>query len=76
MVSGDYSDVELSYLVETEGVSQLADLIYRRTNIGFVGGFDSDQLKQIAELVAKSLGWKKSETKAQIESIELDKVLV
>jgi len=76
MVSGDYSDVELSYLVETEGVSQLADLIYRRTNIGFIGGFDSDQLKQIAELVAKSLGWKKSETRAQIESIKLDKVLV
>jgi len=76
LISADYSDVELGYLVETEGVSQLADLIYRRTNIGFVGGFDNEQLKQIAELAAKTLGWKKSETRAQIESIELNKVLV
>mgnify|MGYP003564335418 FL=1 len=71
MISGDYSDVELSYLIETEGVSQLADLIYRRTNIGFIGGFESDQLTQIAELAAKTLGWKKFETRAQIESIGL-----
>ena len=66
---GEYSDIEIQHLVETESVSQLSDLVFRRTNIGFVGEFEKGLVDRLASISAEALGWKKSEQKAQLSSI-------
>ncbi len=52
-----YSDTEINHLIETEAVVNLSDLIYRRTNIGFVGDYDESVLDQIASQGQEKLGW-------------------
>ena len=66
---GEYSDIEIQHLVETESVSQLSDLVFRRTNIGFVGEFEKGLVDRLASISAEALGWKKSEQKSQLSSI-------
>lgn len=66
---GEYSDSEIQHLVETESVSQLSDLVFRRTNIGFVGEFEKGLVEGLASISAEALGWKKSEQKSQLNSI-------
>jgi glycerol-3-phosphate dehydrogenase len=66
---GEYSDIEIRHLVETESVSQLSDLVFRRTNIGFVGEFEKGLVDRLASISAEALGWKKSEQKSQLSSI-------
>ena len=66
---GEYSDIEIQHLVETESVSQLSDLVFRRTNIGFVGEFEKGLVDRLASISAEALGWKKSEQKSQLSSV-------
>jgi glycerol-3-phosphate dehydrogenase len=66
---GEYSDLEILHLIETEAVSNLSDLVYRRTNIGFVGSISDELLEQLVSLAAESLGWDQSEQKRQLKQL-------
>ena len=64
----EYLKVEAVYAVEFEGARNLIDIIDRRTRISF----ESDDhglgvAKDIAEILAKYLGWSGTEKKKQIE---------
>jgi glycerol-3-phosphate dehydrogenase len=69
LAGGEYSDIEIQHLIETEAVSSLSDLVYRRTNIGFVGAISDELLEQIVSLAAESLGWDQSEQKRQLKQL-------
>ena len=68
-----YSDLEIEYLIETEAVTNLSDLVFRRTNIGFVGGVSESDIKQLAEIVSKLLDWTDQQKAEQISSISFEK---
>ena len=66
-----YLKVEAVYAVEFEGARNLIDIIDRRTRISF----ESDDhglgvAKDIAEILAKHLGWSGTEKKKQIEEFK------
>ena len=63
-----YSDTEIQHLIVTESVVNLSDLIYRRTNIGFVGDSDASVLNQVAAIGKEQLGWKIEEQLAEFAS--------
>ena len=67
----EYLKVEAVYAVEFEGARNLIDIIDRRTRISF----ESDDhglgvAKDIAEILAKYLGWSGTEKKKQIEEFK------
>jgi glycerol-3-phosphate dehydrogenase len=67
----EYLKVEAVYAVEFEGARNLIDIIARRTRISF----ESDDhglgvAKDIAEILAKHLGWSGTEKKKQIEEFK------
>ncbi|MHB1629537.1 MAG: glycerol-3-phosphate dehydrogenase/oxidase [Bacilli bacterium] len=59
---------ELRYLVEREMAVHLADVVVRRTGLGWFGGDDAVRsLAQIADEMAALCGWSAQETQAEIE---------
>lgn len=72
--NGEYSDLEIQHLIETEGVVNLSDVVYRRTNIGFVGGFSEESLSELADIASKTLGWTKAQKISQMKSITSEKI--
>ncbi len=58
---------ELVYLAREEKIVHLDDLILRRTSIGWLGGYTREQLREIAEIIAKELGWEKSTITEEID---------
>ena len=68
-----YSDLEIEYLIETEAVTNLSDLVFRRTNIGFVGGVSESDIKQLAEIASKLLDWTDQQKAEQISSVSFEK---
>ena len=68
-----YSDLEIEYLIETEAVTNLSDLVFRRTNIGFVGGVSESDIKQLAEIASKLLDWTEKQKAEQISSVSFEK---
>ena len=53
----DYSTAELDYLVNTEYVVHLTDLVLRRTIVAFTGGLTQSVFDELSTLVANHLGW-------------------
>jgi glycerol-3-phosphate dehydrogenase len=66
-----YSEAEIGYLVEEEGVVHLSDLVHRRTSLAFVGGMTAETVSELAALCAKLLGWSKDQIRAEIQSVGL-----
>ena len=59
---------ELRYLVEREMAVHLADVVVRRTGLGWFGGGDAvGALTEIADEMATVCGWSAGETQAEIE---------
>ncbi|MEO6533410.1 MAG: glycerol-3-phosphate dehydrogenase/oxidase [Pseudolysinimonas sp.] len=52
-----YSTDEVRYLVAREHTVHLADLIYRRTSLAFIGRVTTALLLELAELAGGVLGW-------------------
>lgn len=67
----NYTREELLWLVRKEWVVNLSDLTHRRTPLAFTGQLSPAVLKEIAQLVAKAMGWSANEKKAQISSASL-----
>jgi glycerol-3-phosphate dehydrogenase len=52
-----FSRRELQYLLNTEQITRLDDLVLRRTLIAWLGGFTPALLHEVADIAAESLGW-------------------
>ncbi|MEV8133984.1 glycerol-3-phosphate dehydrogenase/oxidase [Microbacterium aurantiacum] len=53
----DYSTGEIRYLVETEYVVHLIDVLLRRTSVAFVGKTSLPALRELADVAGDVLGW-------------------
>jgi len=58
---------EIKYILSTEDVVHLDDLILRRTMLGKLGKITPDGLKEIAQVCAGVLGWTGGETQQEID---------
>lgn len=67
-----YSDVEIRHMIETEFVTNIEDILLRRTTIGFIGDASETLLDELGELLASEIGLSDSEVKSQKSSITLD----
>lgn len=62
-----YSTGELRYLAASEGVVHLEDMLMRRTSLAFVGGATAEAAREIAEAIARVLGWGAARVESEIE---------
>ncbi|WP_167131243.1 glycerol-3-phosphate dehydrogenase/oxidase [Paramicrobacterium chengjingii] len=69
----DYSREEIAYLVRTEQVVHLIDVLKRRTSLAFTGAVTDELLDEITPIVAAELHW--SEAEAAAERAEAARVL-
>ena len=53
----DYSDKEIQYLITSEQVSTLEDIIHRRTNLAFSGEVTDPLITELEQILAKSQAW-------------------
>ena len=66
--TSELSTRELTYMVEHEQVTRLADVLIRRTSLAFRGLVTLEMLNELASLLAPQLGWDDAETRRQVES--------
>ena len=52
-----YAVEEVGYILETEYVEHLADLVYRRSVIGLLGDARPEVLRELAAVAGRVLGW-------------------
>jgi glycerol-3-phosphate dehydrogenase len=62
-----YSRRELQYLLTTEHITHLDDLLLRRTLIAWLGGFTPALLQEVADIAAASLGWDEGRKSLEIQ---------
>ena len=65
--TNELSTRELTYMVENEQITQLADILIRRTSLAFRGLVSEAMLTELADLLAPQLGWDDAETRRQVE---------
>lgn len=68
-----FSAQEITWLVLSEHVVTLADVIFRRTLLGFTGALSREGVSELAEVMGLALGWSESETTEQVGSIHLER---
>ena len=61
---------QVVYSVKHEMAQCLADVVFRRTDLGSFSYPGRDALARCAELMARELAWTKSRTSAEIETVE------
>ena len=66
---------EIVWLIETEDVVHLADIVLRRTTLAITGAIDGALLDRLCALAARSLGWSAARTEAEKADLiaELDR---
>lgn len=62
-----YTKREVEWIVATEQVTHLDDLVLRRTVMAWLGGFTRDLLVEVAQIAASVAGWNAERTAAEIE---------
>ncbi|GAA1515133.1 glycerol-3-phosphate dehydrogenase [Agromyces terreus] len=62
----DYTRCEITWLVRTERVVHLTDLVLRRTSIAFTGTLTAALLDELAELTGVELGWDAARRRAEV----------
>jgi glycerol-3-phosphate dehydrogenase len=67
-----YSTDEVRYLAGREQTVHLADLIYRRTSLAFIGLVTTPLLHELAELAGEVLGWSAARRAEEVASITGD----
>jgi glycerol-3-phosphate dehydrogenase len=67
-----YSTDEVRYLVREEQTVGLADLVYRRTSVAFVGSVTAPLIAELADLAGEVLGWSAAMRAEQIAAITTD----
>lgn len=61
-----FSAQEIAYLTSAEFVVHLDDVVLRRTSLAFSGELTGDRVNEIADVVAKELGWSSDRREAEI----------
>ncbi|TQL55879.1 glycerol-3-phosphate dehydrogenase/oxidase [Subtercola boreus] len=61
----EYSTAELDYLIGSEYVVHLTDVVLRRTIVAFVGGLTQPVFDELSEIVASKLGWSAEQSAAE-----------
>jgi len=61
-----YTRGEIGWLVRTERVAHLLDLVQRRTSIAFTGTLTAPLLEELADLAAAELGWDAERRDAEV----------
>ncbi len=61
---------EIKYIITTEDVLHLDDLILRRTMLAKLGKITPDSLRELSEICADVLGWSKRETEDEINRLK------
>ena len=64
--AAEYSVQEIEYLVRTESVVHLSDVLQRRTSLAFTGQATDALLAELGSITAGVLGWSSDETAAEI----------
>ncbi len=64
----DYSRREIAYLIQTEQVTRLSDIVLRRTLIAWLGEVTENLLSELADVCAQELGWSTEHRQSEIDS--------
>ncbi|WP_312179621.1 glycerol-3-phosphate dehydrogenase/oxidase [Arthrobacter sp.] len=65
-----YTREEIGYLVRTEEVVRLTDLVQRRTSLAFRGELTRDLLLELAAIAGGVLGWSPEQESAEVDRTE------
>ena len=68
----DYSRGEIEALIDNEWVTNLSDVVHRRTSMAFSGQLSTDLLSELADIMAAQLGWSRDHRDDQVSSITLE----
>jgi glycerol-3-phosphate dehydrogenase len=66
----DYWRREIEWLVISERVRDLQDVVLRRTSLGIQGRIDDAVIREMADIVAGTLGWTGPQKEAAIERLK------
>ncbi|MFQ5963573.1 MAG: FAD-dependent oxidoreductase [Candidatus Scalinduaceae bacterium] len=62
---------EIIHAVREEMAQKLADVVFRRTDLGTGGDPGGEALRTCAELIAEELGWDDEKTQAELEEVSV-----
>jgi glycerol-3-phosphate dehydrogenase len=71
--TSQYSVGEITSLALREHVVTLADVIFRRTLLGFTGAISAESINEIASIISPILGWTEEELAKQVSVIPLER---
>ena len=69
VIPGSLSSREVDYMIEVEYARHVGDILFRRTNIAFIGGVTIEVLEAIGAAMAARLGWQAGRLAEEIESV-------
>lgn len=64
-----YSHAEIDWIVRTESVEHLSDLVLRRTTLAVTGALNAADLAQIADIIATAKSWSPERRTAEIAEL-------
>lgn len=67
--SHDYSVSEIDYIARNEFVEHLADIVMRRTTLAISGSLTTGDLRQIAMIAGRALGWNPQRIGEEIDAV-------
>ena len=67
-----YSTDEVRFLAGQEQVVHLADVIYRRTSLAFIGSVTTPLLEELAGLAGEVLGWSDAQRAEEVAALTAD----
>jgi len=67
-----FSSQEVLWLVQNEHVVTLADIVFRRTLLGFTGSIGPEGVQELAQLIAPLMGWSATDIAREVATIRLE----
>ena len=67
-----FSSQEVLWLVQNEHVVTLADIVFRRTLLGFTGSIGPQGVQELAQLIAPLMGWSATDIAREVAAIRLE----
>lgn len=65
----DYSTGEVDYILRSEQVGRLADLVFRRTTLAVTGRLTARLVDALARQAAETLGWSQARTEEEVAAV-------
>ncbi|MDA8579442.1 glycerol-3-phosphate dehydrogenase/oxidase [Pontimonas sp.] len=67
-----FSSQEVAWLVHGEHAVTLADIVFRRTLLGFTGSIGPQGVRELAQVIAPVMGWSAADVAREVASIRLE----